>query len=120
MMCHWVAATGIADDAPSSMLNLLQSVESVGKQSSEKRVAVVNVCEGLGRNKLDSGGERNVLTNFGYFPQMVEGSAANFSDVLLDVEMCVQGNAKVANGVRRGNGRFTEQKRNAGLFGFAL
>ena len=41
--CHWVAATGTGDDASSSMLNLLQRVESVGRQSSEKRVAVVNV-----------------------------------------------------------------------------
>jgi len=60
-----------------------------------------------------------VLTNFGNFPQMVEGSAANFSDVLLHGEMCVQGNAKVANGVRRGNGRVTEQKRNVRWFKFA-
>ena len=57
-----------------------------------------------------------MLTNFGYFPQMVEGSAADFSDVLLHGEMCVQGNAKVANGVRRGTGRVTEQKRNVRWF----
>ena len=41
--CHWVAATGTSTHASSSMLNLLQRVESVGRQSSEKRVAVVNV-----------------------------------------------------------------------------
>ena len=60
-----------------------------------------------------------MLTNFGNFPQMVEGSAADFSDVLLHGEMCVQGNAKVANGVRWGNGRVTEQKRNVQWFKFA-
>ena len=40
-----------------------------------------------------------MLANFGYFPQMVEGSAADLSYVLLHGEMSVQGNAKVANGV---------------------
>ena len=52
-----------------------------------------------------------MLANFGYFPQMVEGSAADFSYVFLHGEMSVQGYAKVANGVRQGNGRVTEQKR---------